>query len=173
MRIRFLIAEALLALALIGGAIGAGVAASFTNSQIRAQLAPQHIVFPADAAHGLPANLHAYAGQQVVNGDQAHAYAEDFIGLHLKESGKSQPYSYWSARAHDPTLSKAEQTAATKEADTLFKGEALKSMLNQAWTFSVIARIASVASIACAAGAVLMLIVLGFETAATVRATRR
>ena len=35
----------------------------------------------------------------MLTGDQAHAYAENFIGLHLKEIGQGHPYSYWSGKA--------------------------------------------------------------------------
>jgi hypothetical protein len=50
-------------------------------------------------------------------------------------------------------------------ADTLFKGETLRSMLNQAWTFSVIAQLALIAGIAFAIAAVVVLGTLIFEAA--------
>jgi hypothetical protein len=50
-------------------------------------------------------------------------------------------------------------------ADTLFKGETLRSMLNQAWTFSVIAQLALIAGIAFAIAAVIVLGTLIFEVA--------
>ena len=99
------------------------------------------LYFPANAKAGLPADLSQYAGQQVLTGDQAHAYADKYIALHLKEIGQGHPYSYWSTQARiatDPTVAAKDQAIA----DTLFKGETLRSMLNQAWTFSVIAQIA-------------------------------
>src|SRR5438046_1066007 len=77
---------------------GAGVAYwanNFTHDQITGQLAQQQITFPADQKSGLPADLQQYAGQQVLNGYQAHAYAEQFIALHLSQMGdpKGKPYS--------------------------------------------------------------------------------
>src|SRR5437868_15169369 len=100
-------------IALFAFLAGAGYwASSFTHDQVTSQLATQQIAFPADAKSGLPDNLQQYAGQQVLNGEQAHAYAENYIGMHLQTIGKddksvSHPYSYWSGVARnekDPTL---------------------------------------------------------------------
>ncbi|HEV2238796.1 MAG TPA: hypothetical protein VGR57_19210, partial [Ktedonobacterales bacterium] len=136
LRIRIIILQTVAVLGLAIGSFGAFYAHNFTNTQIHDMLAPEQIVFPQNAAQGLPADLSAYAGQQVLTGDQAHAYAEHFIGLHLKEIGQGHPYSYWSGQAI------AAKDAATKAkdqgiADTLFKGETLRAILNEAWSFSV------------------------------------
>ena len=153
----------IVALLVLAFGSGAGfVANSFTTTQIHDQLAPQQIYFPQNAAQGLPKDLTQYAGQQVLTGDQAHAYAEKFIALHLSEIGQGHPYSYWSAQARaatDPTVAAKDQAIA----DTLFKGETLRSMLNQAWTFSVIAQIAFYAGIALAIAAAVVLGTLIFE----------
>ncbi|HEX5157540.1 MAG TPA: hypothetical protein VFW17_10025, partial [Ktedonobacterales bacterium] len=61
--------------------------------------------------------------------------------------------------ATDPAVAAKDQGIA----DTLFKGETLRSMLNQAWTFSVIAQIALYAGIAFAIAAVIVLGTLIFE----------
>jgi hypothetical protein len=158
------------------GTVGAYTAYSFTNAQIHDQLAPQQISFPQNAAAGLPDNLKAYAGQQVLTGDQAHAYAEKFIGLHLSEIGQGHPYSYWSGKAiadraaataaTDPTI-KAQLTAQAAQeqgtADTLFKGETLKGLLNEAYAFSVFGQIAFYATIGLALAALVVLGALLFE----------
>jgi hypothetical protein len=163
-RWRIVVLQIVALLVLAFGSGAAFFANSFTTNEIRSELTPQQIYFPADSAHGLPADLKAYAGQQVVNGDQAHAYADKFIGLHLTEMGQGHPYSYWSAQARaatDPAVAAKDQGIA----DTLFKGETLRTMLNQAWTFSVIAQIALVAGIAFAVAAVVVLGTLIFEIA--------
>ena len=163
-RWRIIVLQAVALLVLAFGSGAAFFANSFTNTQIHDQLAPQQIVFPANAKAGLPADLNQYAGQQVLNGDQAHAYADKFIALHLKEIGQNHPYSYWSTQARiatDPTVAAKDQAIA----DTLFKGETLRSMLNQAWTFSVIAQIAFYAAIGMAIAAVIVLGTLIFEVA--------
>ena len=163
-RWRIIVLQAVALLVLAFGSGAAFFANSFTNTQIHDQLAPQQIVFPANAKAGLPADLSQYAGQQVLTGDQAHAYADKFIALHLKEIGQNHPYSYWSTQARiatDPAVAAKDQAIA----DTLFKGETLRSMLNQAWTFSVIAQIAFYAAIGMAIAAVIVLGTLIFEVA--------
>jgi len=69
MRWRIIVLQVVALLVLAFGAGGAYYASSFTTEQIKQQLEPQQIVFPKDAASGLPDNLSAYAGQQVLNGD--------------------------------------------------------------------------------------------------------
>ena len=73
--------------------------------------------FPADAPPVLGLELNAYAGQQVTNGDQAHAYADNFIGLHLQKIGQGHPYSYWSGQAiaaTDPATKAAIRPSPTR-----------------------------------------------------------
>ena len=119
-RWRVIVLQLVMVLVLGFAAGGALYASNFITTQIHDQLAPQQIFFPQNAAQGLPADLSAYAGQQVVNGDQAHAYAQDFIGLHLNEIGQGHPYSYWSGLARstkDPAAAAKDEGIAT----TLFQ----------------------------------------------------
>ncbi len=163
-RWRIIVLQVVALLVLAFGSGAAFFANSFTTTQIHDELAPQQIFFPANAKAGLPANLSQYAGQQVLTGDQAHAYADKYIGLHLKEIGQGHPYSYWSTQARlatDPKVAATDQGIA----DTLFKGETLRSILNQAWTFSVIAQIAFYAGIGMAIAALIVLGTLIFEVA--------
>jgi len=104
----------------------------------------------------------------VLNGDQAHAYAENYIGLHLKEIGKGHPYSYWSGQAMsatDPAVKAQDQGIA----DTLFKGDTLRTMLNTAWTFWVMGQIAFYAFIGLLVAALIVLGALVFEVVEVVR----
>ena len=144
---------------------GAGLAfyaSNFTHDQITNQLAPQQIKFPPDQASGLPADLQQYAGQQVLNGDQAHAYAEKFIGKHLSEIGQGKPYSYWSGQAlAEKDATKKAQLDAT--ATTLFRGETLRTMLNQAWAFWTIGDVAMYAAIGLLIAALAVIASLVFE----------
>ncbi|HKS69462.1 MAG TPA: hypothetical protein VJQ45_03515 [Ktedonobacterales bacterium] len=165
-RIIVLQAVALLVFGFAAG--GAFYAHNFIGDQVQQQLAPQQIYFPANAKQGLPADLSQYAGQQVLNGDQAHAYAEKYIGLHLKEIGQGHPYSYWSGKAMtetDPALKAKDQGIA----DTLFKGDTLRTMLNTAWTFWVIGQIAFYAFFGLLAASLIVLGALAFEVAEVVR----
>ncbi len=167
-RWRIIVLQAVMVLVLGFAAGGALYASNFINDQIHQQLAPQQIYFPASAKQGLPANLSQYAGQQVLNGDQAHAYAQKFIGLHLSEIGKGHPYSYWSAQARsaaNPTVAAQDEAIAT----TIFQGDTLQSMLNTAWTFWTIGQIAFYAFIGLLIAAVIVLGTLAFEVAEMVR----
>ena len=137
-------------------------AGNFTHDQVRDQLTPQQIAFPADQKAGLPADLQQYAGQQVLNGDQAHAYAEKFIGLHLSSIGQGKPYSYWSGQALKETDA-AQKAKLSATADTLFKGTTLQTMLNQAWAFWTVGDIAMYAGYAFIGGALVILGTLLFE----------
>ena len=167
-RWRIIVLQVIAILVLAGASFAAFYASNFTATQIHDQLAPQQIFFPKSAAQGLPANLSQYAGQQVVNGDQAHAYAENYIGLHLKEMGQGHPYSYWSSQARTaPDAATAAKYQAT--ADTMFKGDTLRTMLNTAWTFSVIGQIAFYAGIGLAIAGLAVLVALGFEVYELVR----
>src|SRR5215469_12856037 len=121
-RWRIIVLQVVALFVLVFGSVAGFYANNFTTDQIHQQLAPQQIVFPATAAQGLPSDLNQYAGQQVLTGDQAHAYAEKFIGLHLQEIGQGHPYSYWSGQAMaatDPAVKAKDQAIA----DTLFKGD--------------------------------------------------
>src|SRR5262249_18504620 len=167
-RWRIVVLQVVAILVFAFGAGGAFYASTFTADQIQQQLAPQQIFFPKDAQSGLPTDLSQYAGQQVLTGDQAHAYAEKFIGLHLQEIGQGHPYSYWSAQA------RTEADLAVKAqdqgiADTLFKGETLRAILNQAWTFSVIGQIAFYGALGLLAAALVILAALVFEVIEVVR----
>jgi hypothetical protein len=167
-RWRIIVLQAVMVLVLGFAAGGALYASNFINTQIHDQLAPQQIFFPATAAQGLPADLKAYAGQQVLNGDQAHAYAEDFIGLHLHEIGQGHPYSYWSGLARstkDPAVAAKDEGIA----QTLFQGDTLQSMLNTAWTFWTMGQIAFVAFWVLLAAGLVVLATLAFEVTEALR----
>jgi hypothetical protein len=167
-RWRIIVLQAVMVLVLGFAAGGALYASNFITQQVHDQLAPQQIFFPASAKQGLPADLNAFAGQQVLNGTQAHAYAENFIGLHLKEIGQGHPYSYWSGKAMtatDPAVKAQDQAIA----DTLFKGDTLQSMLNTAWTFWTIGQIAFIAFWVLLAAGLVVLGTLVFEVIEVVR----
>lgn len=167
-RWRIIVLQVIAFLVLAGATGAAFYASNFTSTQIHDQLAPQLIYFPKSVAAGLPADLSAYAGQQVLTGDQAHAYADKYIALHLQEMGQGHPYSYWSTQARattDPTQAAKYQALA----DTMFKGESLRSMLNTAWTFSVIGQIAFYAGIGLLVAALAALGALSFEVYEVIR----
>ena len=138
---------------------------SFANSNVHDQLAAQKIVFPPKGSEALAAPeigryLNQYAGQQLVNGAQAQAYANHFIAVHLKEAAGGKTYAQVSSLA----LQNPNDTKLAGQVQTLFRGETLRGLLLNAYAFWKIGQIALVASIASfALGAVmLVLTILGF-----------
>jgi hypothetical protein len=104
--------------------------------------------------------LNQYAGQQLTTGDQARAYADHFIAVHLSEIAGGQTYAEVSTKAQaNPTDAKLQGQVAM-----LFKGETLRGMLLNAyafWTVGVIARIAALVAFV-AGGIMAVLTLLGF-----------
>ncbi len=138
---------------------------NFTTSQVHDQLASQKIYFPAKGSEALASPqigpyLNQYAGQQLVNGPQAEAYANHFIAVHLQEIGGGKTYSQLSAQA----LAQPNNTKLASQVDTVFRGTALRGMLLNAYAFWKIGQIAGIAAIVSFTGAALMLIlsILGF-----------
>ncbi|GIH19196.1 hypothetical protein [Rugosimonospora africana] len=137
---------------------------SFANSNVHDQLAAQQIYFPAAGSDALkPAAigpyLNQYAGQQLVTGAQAKAYADHFIAVHLSEVADGKTYAQVSTAAQaDPT-----NAALQAQVNTLFKGETLRGMLLNAYAFWKIGQIALYAAIASflLAAVMLVLSVLG------------
>jgi hypothetical protein len=137
---------------------------SFVDDQVHSQLAAQKIFFPPAGSEGLPAaeypTLQQYGGQQLVNGEQAQAYADKFIAVHIAEIGGGKTYAQLSADAR----ANPDDAAAKAKVDTVFRGETLRGLLLNAFAFWKMGQIALYAAIAAFVGAALMLVlsVLGF-----------
>src|SRR5215210_4466942 len=67
---------------------------SFVSDQVSTQLTQQQIFFPpkgeATANKEIGPYINKYAGKQLVNGEQARAYADHFIAVHLNEIADGQ-----------------------------------------------------------------------------------
>jgi hypothetical protein len=134
---------------------------SFITTQVHDQLSAQKIFFPAKGSPGFGAEefptLQQYAGQQVVNGEQARAFANDYIGAHLKGIGGGKTYSELSSDSRaDP---KDTELAATVQ--TVFRGETLRGMLLNAYAFWKMGQIALAAAIGAFVAAAVMLVLSG------------
>jgi hypothetical protein len=138
---------------------------SFVADQVKTQLSAQQIYFPEKGSESLqdPAikpYIEQYAGQQLVNGEQARAYADHYIAVHIAAMGGGKTYSQLSteARTH-PTDQKLADTV-----QTVFRGETLRGLLLNAYAFWQMGQIALIAAIAsfAAAAALLLLAGLGF-----------
>jgi hypothetical protein len=141
---------------------------NFGRSNVQTRLAPQNITFPPFSAM-TPAEqqtVGAFAGQQVTTGGQAEAFSR-YIGGHLAEVNGGKTYSETSAAARVEGLDAKTAADLSGKADTLFKGETLRSILLNAygwWTVATIALYAGYALLAM--GLILMgLAVLGFRHA--------
>jgi hypothetical protein len=143
---------------------------SFTNSNVHDQLAQQAISFPPAAAFAhakagseitpsMIPSVSQYAGQQLLTGQQAEVYANDFIAVHLQTIGGGKTYSQLSAELQaDPT-----NTVLQGQVATVFKGTTLRGLLLEAYAFSTFGQIALFASIISfvLAGVMLVLTLLG------------
>lgn len=154
---------------------------SFANESVTIQLAAQRITFPAADSESLKslseldrAAVEPFAGEQLTNGEQAKAYADHYIGAHVKGIAGGKTYSEVSGAAlaasaaakADPANVELVANAATlmSQRETLFMGETLKGLLGYAYAFWQLGQIAMYAMWAALAGGVIMLIlsILGF-----------
>jgi hypothetical protein len=74
---------------------------------------PQKIFFRPAGSKALLPGIKQYAGQQLVNGDQARAYADKFINVHLSEVAGGQTY----AQVSTASLARHERKAHGRERD--------------------------------------------------------
>lgn len=152
--------EVILAVAIaVGGALLLW-GSMFADDMVHDQLSAQKISFPQQgdpqfSPEDYP-TLQQYAGQQVDDGAKAKAYANDYIGAHLKEINEGKTYSETSAESRaaaaaakkateagtpDPALdAKAKELAG--KTDSLFRGETLRGLLLYAWGWWLIGQIA-------------------------------
>jgi hypothetical protein len=141
---------------------------SFVNSNVHDQLAQQQISFPPAAAFAhakagseitpsMIPSVSQYAGQQLLTGSQAEAYANHFIAVHLSEMPYGGVYAKVSAAAiAAPTNTKL---AALKQ--TSFQGTTLRGLLLEAYAFSEIGAVMLVGAIASFILAALMAALVG------------
>jgi len=131
---------------------------TYVHNTVQNQLSAQQIYFPPQAAFAHPKagteitpnmipSVSQYAGQQLLTGQQAEAYADHFIAQHVTDMTGGKTYSQLSEAA----LAQPNNAKLAAEVDAVFKGEALRSMLLNAygwWKVSQIMFIASIASFA-------------------------
>lgn len=142
---------------------------SFVNSNVHNQLAQQQVYFPPKAAFehakagteitpSMVPSVSKYAGQQLLTGAQAEAYANHFIAVHLSELPYGGVYSKLSAAARAaPTNTKL---AALEQ--TSFQGTTLRGLLLEAYAFSKIGEVMLWGAIASFILAAIMAMLVGF-----------
>ncbi len=141
----------------------------FATGMVKDQLSAQKIFFPAADSAAIKAldetdrkAVEKYAGQQLVDGDQARVYADHYIGAHLKHTADGKTYAEVSTEAQkDPTNEKLKA-----QKTTLFQGETLRGMLLGSgyafWTFGMIAKFSAMAAFV-GAGVMAILVLLGIR----------
>jgi hypothetical protein len=136
---------------------------NFANSNVRSQLAQQQITFPAKGSEALASPeigpyLNRYAGEQLLTGPQAKAYADHFIAVHLNEMKYNGVYSRVSAAS----MANPKDAALQAEVQTVFRGTTLRGLLLEAYAFWKIGQIALIGAIVSFLMAAVMLILTGF-----------
>jgi len=133
---------------------------AYVHNTVQSQLAAQQIYFPPAAAFAHPKagteitpsmipSVSQYAGQQLLTGQQAEAYADNFIAVHITNMTGGKTYSQLSQQA----MAQPNNAKLAAEVSTVFKGEALRSMLLNAFGWWKVSQITFIASIvAFAAG---------------------
>jgi hypothetical protein len=141
---------------------------AYTHNMVHNQLAAQKIYFPPKAAFAHPVaggeitpsmipSVSQYAGQQLVTGQQAQSYADNFIAVHIANMTGGQTYAQLSAKA----LANPNDTKLAGQVATVFKGETLRAILLNAYGWWKVSQITFIASIvAFAAGGLALLVAL-------------
>lgn len=140
-------------------------ASNFVDDNVRTQLAAQNIFFPEEGSESLndplvKPYLEKYAGQQLLTGDQARAYADQYIKVHLDASTGGKSYSELS----DISRANPDDEKAAGLVQLAFRGETLRGLLLNAYAFGTMGKIAMYAAWAAFIGAAGMLVLslLGF-----------
>lgn len=138
-------------------------ASSFVADNVKAQLTAQNITMPSgkqiENPHIKP-YLEKYAGQPLENGQQAKAYADHYILVHMNESSGGKTYSEVSGEflkmKADPNADTAVVAKLGELRQSLFMGNTLRGLLLYGYAFDTIGRIAGYAAIGAFVGAGLL-----------------
>jgi hypothetical protein len=136
----------------VGGLVLWG--STYIHNEVTNQLSAQKVDFPPAAAFAHPKagteitpsmipSVSQYAGQQLLTGQQAEAYADHFIAVHLQEIGGGKTYAQLSAES----LAHPTNTALAAQVQTVFRGDTLRSMLLNAFGWWKVSQIAYIASL--------------------------
>lgn len=126
---------------------------NFVDNEVSTQLSAQQIFFPdkgpATADPKIGPFIDKYAGQQLTTGEQAKAFADHYIAVHLEKSTGGKTYSQLSTEARaNPT-----DAALAEQVQTAFRGETLRGLLLNAYAFGKMGTLAMYGSFVAFAGA--------------------
>jgi hypothetical protein len=186
-RWRIMSLQAILFLVLAAASGFAFVQGTFVTNQVHDELAAQQIFFPAadqikaggalDPAE-FPQEIRDQAGKQVLDGNQARIYANDFIGKHLQGIDGGRSYAQIGTQvsglqAQQATLAKTDPqyaalqtqiTTLNAQRDTVFKGEMLRGALLNSYGWWTVGTYTTYAALALAVVALGVFGALVFET---------
>jgi hypothetical protein len=139
-------------LAVAGGLLLWGSA--YVHNSVTNQLVAQQIYFPPQAAFAhakagteitpnMIPSVSQYAGQQLVTGQQAEAYADHFIAQHVYDMSGGKTYSQLSAES----MAQPKNTQLAGLVATVFKGETLRSILLNAFGWWKVSQITYIAAL--------------------------
>ena len=127
---------------------------AYVHNTVQSQLSAQQITFPPASAFAhakagteitpsMIPSVSQYAGQQLLTGQQAEAYADHFIAVHIANMGGGKTYSQLSTES----LAQPNNTALATTVSTVFKGETLRSMLLNAYGWWKVSQIVYIVSL--------------------------
>ena len=127
---------------------------AYIHNTVQGQLAAQQITFPPAAAFAHPKagteitpsmipSVSQYAGQQLLTGQQAEAYADHFIAVHIQNMTGGKTYAQLSAQS----LAQPNNAKLAGMVSTVFKGETLRSMLLNAYGWWKVSQITYIISL--------------------------
>jgi hypothetical protein len=128
---------------------------TYVHNTVQSQLAEQQIFFPSKAAFAHPKagteitpnmipSVSQYAGEQLLTGQQAEAYADHFIAQHIYDMSGGKTYSQLSAES----IAQPNNTKLAGLVETVFKGTTLRSMLLNAYGWWKVSQILYIVSLA-------------------------
>ena len=128
---------------------------TYVHNTVTNQLAAQQIYFPPAAAFAhakagseitpnMIPSVSQYAGQQLLTGQQAEAYADHFIAQHITDMTGGKTYSQLSTES----MAQPNNAKLAGLVSTVFKGETLRSMLLNAYGWWKVSQITYIAAIA-------------------------
>ena len=127
---------------------------AYVHNTVQGQLSAQQIFFPPKAAFANPKvgteitpsmipSVSQYAGEQMLTGQQAEAYADHFIAQHITDMSGGKTYAQLSALS----MAQPKNTQLAGLVGTVFKGETLRSMLLNAYGWWKVSQITYIASL--------------------------
>ena len=127
---------------------------TYVHNTVQNQLSAQQIYFPPKAAFAnakagteitpnMIPSVSQYAGQQLLTGQQAEAYADHFIAQHITDMSGGKTYSQLSAES----MAQPNNTKLAGLVATVFKGETLRSMLLNAYGWWKVSQITFIGSL--------------------------